>query len=115
MKSERGAHALTHLLSGYTEMFCSQIYAFCINWWPQLPRVDWPFPSSLSGPNLHRLDAEHLLAATYQRPAEEHRASAVVGQSPGDKLLNVVQLAARFYCPLELVLQVLLEILGDFL
>lgn len=51
----------------------------------------------------------------YQSPAEEHRASAVVGRSPGDKLLNVVQLAAGLYCPLQLVLQTLLEVLWDFL
>lgn len=64
---------------------------------------------------MHHLDTEHLLAATYQGPAEEHRASAVVGQGPGDELLNVVQLAARLDCPLELVLQMLLEVLRDFL
>ena len=51
----------------------------------------------------------------YQSPAEEHRASAVVGRRPGDELLNVVQLATDLYCPLQLVLQTLLEILWDFL
>lgn len=47
----------------------------------------------------------------YQRPAEEHRPSAVVGRGPGDELLNVVQLAAGLYRPLQLVLQTLLEVL----
>lgn len=51
----------------------------------------------------------------YQSPAEEHRLSAVVGRGPGDELLNVVQLAAGLYRPLQLVLQTLLEVLWDFL
>lgn len=51
----------------------------------------------------------------YQSPAEEHRASAVMGRSPGDELLNMVQLATCLYCPLQLVLQTLLEVLWDFL
>lgn len=51
----------------------------------------------------------------YQSPAEEHWPPAVVSRSPGDELLNVVQLAAGLYRPLQLVLQTLLEVLGDFL
>lgn len=66
---------------------------------------------------MHQQDTGHMLStvATHQGSAEEHRASAVVGHSPGDKLLNVIQLAARLYCPLQLVLQALLEVLGYFL
>ncbi|TNN86624.1 hypothetical protein EYF80_003092 [Liparis tanakae] len=47
--------------------------------------------------------------------AEEHWASAVVGRSPGDELLHMIQLATSLYCPLQLVLQTLLEVLRDFL
>lgn len=53
----------------------------------------------------------NCLVYTYQSPAEENRASAVMGRSPGDELLNVVQLATYLYCPLQLVLQTLLEVL----
>lgn len=48
---------------------------------------------------------------TYQSSAEEHRASAVVGRSPGDELLDVVQLATYLYCPLQMVLQTMLKVL----
>lgn len=65
--------------------------------------------------SVNAADVSRHAVATYQGPAEEHRASAVVGHSPADKLLNVVQLAARLYCPLQLVLQTLLEVLRDFL
>lgn len=51
----------------------------------------------------------------YQSSAEEHRACAVMGHSPGDELLNMVQLATYLYCPLQLVLQTLLEALCNLL
>lgn len=52
---------------------------------------------------------------SHQSPAEEHRTSAVMGCGPGDELLNVVQLATDLYCPLQLVLQTLLELLRNLL
>lgn len=55
------------------------------------------------------------LLSAYQRPAEEHRAPAMVRCCPGDELLHVVQLAAYLYDPLQLVFQPLLEVLGDLL
>lgn len=39
----------------------------------------------------------------------------MVGCSPGNEVLHVLQLAAQLYGPLQLVLQTLLEITGDTL
>lgn len=39
----------------------------------------------------------------------------MVGRSPGNEVLHVLQLATQLYGPLQLVLQTLLEITGDTL
>lgn len=52
---------------------------------------------------------------SYQLFAEKQWIVSVVGRSPGNEVLHVLQLAAQLYGPLQLVLQTLLEITGDTL